>query len=154
MYSPFKKTTSSRHLTVVFNLFVFCQIFNMICARKIHDEINVFKDIFTNKAFLVVWTVIVVVQCFVTQFAGPFVKIHNHGLTGWQWGLCIIGGLMSIIVNFILKFIPDHICPLLGDEDKEDIETSKAEYMNLRKTRELSSSVRQGNYIQNKKTNV
>jgi Ca2+ transporting ATPase len=33
---------ASRHLTVAFNVFVCLQIFNMINARKIHDEKNVF----------------------------------------------------------------------------------------------------------------
>jgi hypothetical protein len=37
MYEAFESTTPSRHLTVVFNLFVFMQIFNMICSRKIAD---------------------------------------------------------------------------------------------------------------------
>jgi len=35
----------SRHYTIVFNVFVFMQIFNMINSRKINDELNVFKGI-------------------------------------------------------------------------------------------------------------
>lgn len=61
MYKAFESTTPSRHLTIVFNLFVFMQIFNMICSRKINDELNIFDGITTNPAFLVVWTVIVIV---------------------------------------------------------------------------------------------
>lgn len=154
VYEPFQQYTNSRHLSVVFNLFVFCQIFNMICARKINDEFNIFQHVMGNVTFIAVWLVIVVVQCLVTQFSGKFVKIHDKGLTGWQWVFCLVGGSFSFLVNFILKFIPDHICIVLGDEDQQDIETARAEYMNLRKTRELSSSVRQGNFIHNKKTNV
>lgn len=37
IYKTFEETTPSRHLTIVFNLFVFMQIFNMICSRKIND---------------------------------------------------------------------------------------------------------------------
>lgn len=147
---PFKKITSSRHLTVVFNLFVFCQIFNMICARKINDEYNVFKDVIGNKTFIAVWLVIFVVQCCVTQFAGPFVKIHNNGLTGWQWIFCVVGGMSSFIINAALKPLPESYLPVLGDEDEDDIKKAQSEYMNLRKTRELSSSVRQGRWIENK----
>lgn len=61
MYKAFEKETPSRHLSIVFNLFVFMQIFNMICARKINDEINILKGIFENPSFVVVWTVICVV---------------------------------------------------------------------------------------------
>ena len=41
----------SRHYTIVFNVFVFMQIFNMVNSRKINDEINVFKGVFHNAAF-------------------------------------------------------------------------------------------------------
>lgn len=66
MYEAFESETPSRHLTVVFNLFVFMQIFNMICSRKIHDEINIFDGIFSNPAFMIVWVVIVIIQIFCT----------------------------------------------------------------------------------------
>lgn len=61
MYAAFEDDTPSRHLTVVFNLFVFMQIFNMICSRKIADQVNIFEGITTNPAFMTVWTVIVVI---------------------------------------------------------------------------------------------
>jgi Ca2+ transporting ATPase len=38
----------SRHFTIVFNVFVFMQIFNMINASKINDEKNIFEGILTN----------------------------------------------------------------------------------------------------------
>ena len=40
------------HLTVLFNSFVFMQIFNEINSRKINDEHNVFDRILTNKIFM------------------------------------------------------------------------------------------------------
>lgn len=61
MYKSFEYVTPSRHLSVVFNLFVFMQVFNMICSRKINDEVNIFRGITTNASFIIVWTVIVVV---------------------------------------------------------------------------------------------
>lgn len=61
IYKTFESTTPSRHLTIVFNLFVFMQIFNMICSRKINDQINIFEGIHSNPAFLIVWTIIVVI---------------------------------------------------------------------------------------------
>lgn len=49
----------SRHMTNVFNVFVFLQIFNMVNARKIYDEKNIFDSIFTNKMFLIIWIFII-----------------------------------------------------------------------------------------------
>lgn len=57
-YKPLLKESKSRHLTAVFNLFVWFQIFNMICCRKINDELNVFAHIFENFYFGVVWLAI------------------------------------------------------------------------------------------------
>lgn len=48
----------SRHMTNVFNVFVFLQIFNMVNARKIYDEKNIFDSIFSNKMFLIIWVFI------------------------------------------------------------------------------------------------
>lgn len=59
IYKDFYETTPSRHLTVVFNLFVLFQIFNMLAARKIHDEFNIFEGMHTNAMFIGVWLVIV-----------------------------------------------------------------------------------------------
>jgi hypothetical protein len=53
-YKKYIHITPSRHLTVVFNLFVWLQIFNMLCARKINDEVNIFEGIHTNAMFIAV----------------------------------------------------------------------------------------------------
>jgi len=42
VYEHFYVYTPSRHLTINFNVFVFLQIFNMLAARKINDELNIF----------------------------------------------------------------------------------------------------------------
>lgn len=133
MYKAFESITPSRHLTVVFNLFVFMQIFNMICARKINDEINIFSGILSNPAFGVVWTVIVIVQILCCQLFGRFVSVHVNGLTGTQWIYCLVISLITFPINLILKFVPDHICPVLGEEDPEDVQASINDYEVLKK---------------------
>jgi Ca2+ transporting ATPase len=52
LYAPYSKITPSRHLTVVFNMFVWLQIFNMLCARKINDEVNFMEGVTTNAMFI------------------------------------------------------------------------------------------------------
>jgi magnesium-transporting ATPase (P-type) len=81
VYRPFESQTPSRHLTVVFNLFVLFQIFNMLGARKINDELNIFEGILTNAMFLGVWLVIVLGQFFIVTFGGWAMKVHLDGLT-------------------------------------------------------------------------
>lgn len=50
------------HLTMIFNSFVFMQIFNEINSRKINNERNVFDRIHTNKIFIGVIIITIVVQ--------------------------------------------------------------------------------------------
>lgn len=53
-----KKYGSSRHLSNVFNVFVVMCIFNIINARIIDDKLNIFKGIFNNLTFCVVFVFI------------------------------------------------------------------------------------------------
>lgn len=97
----------SRHLTFIFTAFVFMQIFNMFCARKIHDELNVFEGLHKNFIFIGVWIIICFGQVIITQFGGRVFVVSLDGLDGAQWGLAIAVGSTSFIINLILKFIPD-----------------------------------------------
>jgi Ca2+ transporting ATPase len=46
LYSKYKaKDGASRHYTFIFTLFVVMQLFNMIPAKKINDEWNIFKGV-------------------------------------------------------------------------------------------------------------
>ena len=46
------KYGTSRHMTNVFNVFTVMQIFNLVNARKIHDEKNIFDGIFRSSMFI------------------------------------------------------------------------------------------------------
>lgn len=82
IYRPMSAFTPSRHLTVVFNVFVLFQVFNMLAARKIADEINIFSGVFENAYFVVIWIFIAAGQYFITQFGSLAMKVHIAGLTG------------------------------------------------------------------------
>jgi magnesium-transporting ATPase (P-type) len=124
IYRHFEGFTPSRHLTVVFNLFVLFQIFNMVGARKINDEINILDGIHTNAMFMGVWLVIVFGQILIVQYGGWALKVHLDGLSLGQWVLCLWVAATGLICNLALKFVPDRICPTLGDEDPEDVQAA------------------------------
>lgn len=117
LYRHFEGATPSRHLTLVFNLFVFFQIFNMIGARKINDEVNIFEGIFKNAMFLAVWWVIVIGQICMVLFGGWAMKVHLNGLTSLQWIISVAIGFSSLFINLILKFVPEKFFPTMGDEN-------------------------------------
>jgi len=75
----------SRHFTIVFNSFVFMQIFNMICSRKINDEINVFEGILKNKIFIIIFFTITIIQILIVQFTQDVFQVARDGLYWPQW---------------------------------------------------------------------
>jgi hypothetical protein len=54
IYEYYLSTTPSRHMTFIFNMFVWFQIFNLISARMINDELNIFARFFDNITFLAI----------------------------------------------------------------------------------------------------
>ena len=58
----------SRHYTYNFNVFVMMTLFNFINARKINDEINVFKGIFDSLFFPVIVVSIFILQILILTF--------------------------------------------------------------------------------------
>jgi len=101
----------SRHMTIVFNAFVLMQVFNMITARKIKDELNICKGVFRNSMFVIVFFVILIMQCLLTQFTQDIFDCCRDGLDGAQWGICFAIGVSVFPINFLLKFFPDALCP-------------------------------------------
>ncbi|KAI4363986.1 hypothetical protein MLD38_020134 [Melastoma candidum] len=89
--------------TVIFNTFVFCQVFNEINSRDI-EKINVFRGIFSSWVFLGVMVSTVAFQAIIVEFLGDFA---NTVPLSWQlWVLCILIGSVSLPVGAILKCIP------------------------------------------------
>jgi Ca2+ transporting ATPase len=111
---------ASRHMTFIFNLFIWLQIVNMIAARKIHDEKNIFAYFFANPAFLIIWVAIVGINFLIIQYTGAFFKLHPKGLSWEQHVLCIVVSLSVLIFNLLLKFLPDDVGIKLGHDSVDD----------------------------------
>jgi Ca2+ transporting ATPase len=109
---------ASRHYTVVFNAFVYMQIFNMINSRKIHDELNVFEGIFNNATFLVIFFAISIIQAIIVQLTQDVFRVSRDGLWWGQWLFCLAVGLTVFPVNFLTKFVPNKWCPSIGGKKK------------------------------------
>lgn len=100
-----KDLKSSVHYTMIFNVFVYMQIFNEINARSVsHDNKNVFKGLFTNWIFIGVIVGTFIVQFILVQFCGPFAATVRLSVA--QWFLCIALGFGSLPVGFLLRLIP------------------------------------------------
>ncbi|KAJ1274113.1 hypothetical protein BS78_05G037800 [Paspalum vaginatum] len=89
--------------TLIFNSFVFCQVFNEINSREM-QKINVFRGMFSNWIFIGIIAVTVAFQVVIIEFLGTFASTVP---LSWEHWLVSIGlGSISLIVGAILKCIP------------------------------------------------
>jgi len=95
---------STQHLTIVFNTFVFCQIFNEINSRSINDDVNVFRGMFRNPLFSAILLFTAVAQFFIVEYGGEFVR--TVPLSKEQWIKCILLGALSLPLGGLMRFIP------------------------------------------------
>ncbi|GAB4849063.1 Calcium-transporting ATPase 2, plasma membrane-type [Ancistrocladus abbreviatus] len=89
--------------TVIFNSFVFCQIFNEISSRNM-EKINVFKGILENYVFAAVITCTVVFQFIIIEYLGTFANTTPLNFSQWLFSIRI--GFVGMPVAAVLKMIP------------------------------------------------
>ncbi|CAB4314510.1 unnamed protein product [Prunus armeniaca] len=89
--------------TLIFNTFVFCQVFNEISSREM-EEIDVFKGILDNYVFVGVLSSTVLFQIIIVEFLGKFAS--TAPLTLAQWFITVFVGFLGMPIAVGLKKIP------------------------------------------------
>ncbi|KAH7856834.1 hypothetical protein Vadar_005999 [Vaccinium darrowii] len=89
--------------TLIFNVFVLCQVFNEFNARKLEKK-NVFEGIHKSKLFLVIIGVTIVLQVVMVEFLKKFADTER--LNWWQWGVCVGFASASWPIGWVVKLIP------------------------------------------------
>mmetsp|Transcript_4183 Transcript_4183/g.8680 ORF Transcript_4183/g.8680 Transcript_4183/m.8680 type:complete len:1096 (+) Transcript_4183:199-3486(+) len=95
---------STRHFTILFNAFVFCQVFNEFNAREIGDRFDPIRSLSKSPMFLLVIAFTVVAQWFIVEFGGDFTQ--TAPLSFDEWRLTIGMGAFSLPVGFLMRLIP------------------------------------------------
>lgn len=88
--------------TLIFNTFVFCQVFNEISSREM-EKINVFKGILKNYVFVAVLTCTVLFQIIIVELLGAFANTTPLNLQ--QWFVSILLGFLGMPIAAVLKLI-------------------------------------------------
>jgi Ca2+-transporting ATPase len=91
-------------VSIIFNAFIFCQIFNEYNARFILSETNVFSGLAQNPVFIGVSIFTFLSQIMLIEVGGEFVK--TTPLTINQWLVTIALGAIGLVVGFFMRFIP------------------------------------------------
>lgn len=97
----------SEHFTIIFNTFVLMTMFNEINARKIHGEVNVFKGIFTNPIFYVIWIGTCLAQVLIVTFGGFVFQTAALDLSQWLW--CLFFGIGTLIWAQLTRVVYKHL---------------------------------------------
>ncbi|KAF4976802.1 hypothetical protein FZEAL_6583 [Fusarium zealandicum] len=91
--------------TLVFNAFVFMQIFKLINSRRIDNKLNIFEGLHRNSMFMLMMGIMVAGQVIIIFFGSDaFVVVR---LTGVQWAISIVLGMLSIPVGVLIRLFPD-----------------------------------------------
>lgn len=91
--------------TLVFNTFVWLQIFNEINNRRLDNNLNIFEGIHRNYIFLFINLLMIGGQVLIIFVGGEAFKIVP--LNGKEWGLSIGLGALSILFGALIRKIPD-----------------------------------------------
>ena len=92
------------HTTLIFNAFVFCQLFNEFNARSIFDDLNVFAGLHKNPIFSFVIITTAIFQFLIVTFGGEFTRTSPLSFEQWTWTVCF--ALFTFPVGFLMRFFP------------------------------------------------
>ncbi|KAK1427763.1 hypothetical protein QVD17_16457 [Tagetes erecta] len=89
--------------TMIFNTFVFCQVFNEINSRDM-EKVNVITGMFDSWVFMLVMVCTVTFQIIIVELLGTFAS--TVPLSANLWLASVLMGSVSLPVGAVLKYIP------------------------------------------------
>ena len=95
---------SSHHFTIIFNAFVFCQVFNEFNAREIGDRFDPMRAMAKSPMFLLVIAFTFMAQYLIVEFGGDFTQ--TTPLSTYEWRITVLLGAVSLPIGFIMRQIP------------------------------------------------
>ncbi|KAL2809830.1 hypothetical protein BJX63DRAFT_403906 [Aspergillus granulosus] len=91
--------------TIIFNTFVWMQIFNELNCRRLDNKFNVLEGIHRNRWFVVINVLMVAGQILIIFVGGAAFGVTR--LEAWQWGVCLGFAVVCIPWAAVLKVVPD-----------------------------------------------
>ncbi|PMB65313.1 Calcium-transporting ATPase 2 [Beauveria bassiana] len=94
--------------TLVFNTFVWMQIFNQWNNRRLDNNFNIFEGLTKNWFFIAISAIMCGGQVLIVFFGGAAFQIAKHQ-SPTMWAIAIVLGAISIPVGIIIRLIPDSL---------------------------------------------
>lgn len=89
---------------LTFNVFVFCQLFNQLNARRLDRGLNIFHGFLRNPYFLTIMLIELGAQILIVFVGGAAFTVTRLG--GRDWGISIIAGALSLPLGVLIRLIP------------------------------------------------
>lgn len=138
LYEPTQKVEG---YTIVFQTFVFMQLFNQINARKLGEkEYNVFASFFNNFMFLFILIATFGIQMLIVEYGGRYMRAYPLSMR--DNGICAAIASFTLVWGLILKCIPARWFSWIRLEEKEMTAQEEQEGLisSLRKSRTMRSN--------------
>ncbi|KAG2147638.1 hypothetical protein DEU56DRAFT_730809 [Suillus clintonianus] len=91
--------------TLVFNAFVFAQIFNSVNSRRLDRKLNIFEGMLNNWYFMVITLIEITVQVVIVFIGGTAFQVTRIG--GREWGISLALGIVSIPLGALIRLLPN-----------------------------------------------
>ncbi|KAK4096684.1 calcium-translocating P-type ATPase [Parathielavia hyrcaniae] len=104
-YDMSREIEATHLKTLIFNTFVWLQIFNMINNRRLDNKLNFFEGITRNWFFIGIALIMVGGQVLIIYVGDAAFRIKP--LYGWEWGMSIGLGAISLPAGAVIRLFPD-----------------------------------------------
>ncbi|KAJ7127093.1 calcium-transporting ATPase [Mycena epipterygia] len=91
--------------TLVFNAFVFAQIFNSVNCRRLDRHLNIFEGILKNWYFIIITLIEIGGQILIVFIGGAAFEVTPIG--GREWGISLALGVVSIPLGALIRLLPN-----------------------------------------------
>ncbi|KXJ89714.1 hypothetical protein Micbo1qcDRAFT_10312 [Microdochium bolleyi] len=99
---------------LVFNTFVWMQVFNQWNNRRLDNKFNILEGLTQNWFFIGINIIMCGAQVLIIFFGGvafsiPVSTAERPPQNGPQWGVALVCGLLSIPIGMLIRLIPDNL---------------------------------------------
>lgn len=91
--------------TIVFNTFVWLQLFNEINNRRLDNKLNIFERINHNFLFIAIFVIVAGIQVIIVFFGGAAFSVKR--IDGKGWAISIVFGVISIPLGALIRCVPN-----------------------------------------------
>ncbi|KAG1722207.1 cation transporting ATPase [Suillus lakei] len=90
---------------LVFNAFVFAQIFNSVNSRRLDQKLNIFEGMLNNWYFMAITLIEIAVQVVIVFIGGTAFQVTR--IAGREWGISLALGFVSIPLGALIRLLPN-----------------------------------------------